>query len=658
MKTLITNQNGLRCLAACALTLSAGAAAMDADVRVDQHQLETVIVRAAREPVDARATGASVSILDQEYLTNRQTAALGEVLRAVPGVAMSRSGGFGSVGQVRMRGSEANHTLVFIDGVRANDASQGGGFNFAHLLNVDVEAVEVIRGPQSALWGSDAVAGVINVQTRRGDNGIDGSAYAEGGQNGWRSLGVTGRYGSERLKAAMSINQTETEGYNVSREGSEKDGYENQTLNGNFRWTATESLSLEGSLRYTDARNDFDDTDFSTGLPADSRSETDLEQLYGRVSVLLGTLDGRWRHQASLAITDTENATSSENSVAPGTFDQRSSDTELWLFTAQSSFDIVEGHTLTAAYERWEEEFIQRGEASPFGDPNQNQDITTDALVIEYRGQVTDSLSVMASARNDNNSDFDDATTSRVSVAWQLLDGDTTLRAAFGTGIKNPTFTERFGFFTNFVGNPNLQPEESTSWEAGIDQRLLDNRLQLSATWFDEQLQDEINGFAFDPALGDFTAINEDGKSQRQGLELSSSWLIADGLTVNAAYTWLDATEDDGSGGQADEIRRAEHIASANLNWNFAAGRANLNLQADYSSEQDDFFFPPVPPFQERVELDSFVIVTLAGRYRLSEQLELYARVENAGDEEYEEVLGFVAPGRTAIAGLRYSFAR
>ncbi len=614
-----------------------------------QDELETIVVRAAREPIDAAASGSSVTVLDDSYLQQRQTAALSEILRAVPGAAVSRAGPMGTQTQLRLRGAEANHTLVFIDGVRANDPAQSGEFNFAHLLNADIEAVEVIRGPQSALWGSDALAGVINIRTRRGSDGLAGSVYAEGGENSWRNFGANARYGNERFRGALGIASVETDGDNISRQGGEDDGYENTTLTGSFDWSATETLAFDGSLRYVDATNDFDETDFGTGLPADSNSETEVEQLYGRLGVTLSTLDGRWRHSASIALTDTDNDTREQ-------FSRSSSEGEVIVYTLQTSFDLAEGHTLTGAFERWEEDFSQRGMATEFGDPNRDEDIDTNSFIVEYRGQLTDTLSVLASARNDDNSDFDDKTTGRLSAAWQVTDA-TTLRGAWGTGIKNPTFSERFGFFTNFIGNPNLKPEESTGWEVGVDQDLLSDRLRLSATWFDEELEDEIDGFFFDSSLGEFggfTAINEDGKSEREGLELAARWLIVEGLSLNAAYTWLDSEDPDGS----DEIRRAEHIASANLNWDFLAGRASLNLQVDYNDEQDDFFFPPVPPFQERVELDSFTLVTLAGSYRLFDNLELYARVENATDEDYEEVLGFVAPGRTAIAGVRYSFGR
>jgi vitamin B12 transporter len=413
---------------------------------------------------------------------------------------------------------------------------------------------------------------------------------------------------------------------------------------------------VKSNLRYTDAENDYDGTDFSTGLPADSANKTDVEQLYGRVAANFELLEGRWAQELSYAITDTNNKNHSENAFAPTGFDVTEADADVWVIGYQSSFRLTDDHAITGAFEHQQEDFKQRGPIG-FGDPNRDEDMDTDSWILEYRGELTSTLSILASARVDNNSDFDDKTTGRISAAWRVNNG-TKLRAAFGTGIKNPTFTERYGYFNDFIGNPDLKPEESTGWEAGIDQRLLGDRLSLSLTWFHEELEDEINGFVFDPVSGGFTAENENGTSERDGVEFNGSWSLMDQLSLNFAYTWIDATEEDNfTGENSDEIRRPEHIASANLNWGFLNNRANLNLNVDYNGEQDDFFFPPVPPYQERVELDDFTLVTVAASYQLSKNLQLFARVENALDEDYEEVFGYVAPGRSAYAGVRYRFS-
>jgi len=620
--------------------------------------IETVLVSAAREPIELKALGSSVTVLDEAFLENRQSASLGEILRSVPGLAVSRVGGMGSQTQVRTRGGEANHTLVFIDGIRVNDPAQNSEFNMAHVLNYDIESVEVIRGPQSALWGSDALAGVINVKTRRPGQGFGGDVFAEGGSDAWQNYGATASYSDQRLSAIASGNVLETDGDNISRQGGEKDGYDNQTLTFGASYQLTDGLRLATDLRYVDARNDFDATDFSTGLPADSNNRSDVEQLYGRVAADLELLEGRWSHHLSYSLANTNNENRSENAFAATGFDVTRADADVAIATYQTRFTVRQGHRLIAAFERQEQDFKQRGPVD-FGDPNRDENLDADSFVLEYRGELTDAVSVLASARHDDNSDFDDKTTGRVSAAWRLNSGATKLRAAYGSGIKNPTFTERFGYYNDFIGNPDLKPEKSSGWEAGIDQQLLEDRLRFSLTWFEEELEDEINGFVYDPASGGFTAANDNGTSHREGLEFNGSWLLRDNLSLSFAYTWLDATGDDSlGGGDSDEIRRPEHVANANLNWSFFSGAANLNLNIDYNGEQDDFFFPPVPPYQERVQLDEFTVLSLAGSYQLMAGLQLYARIENALDEDYEEVFGYVAPRRSVIAGLRYRFAR
>ena len=624
---------------------------------IDQNNLETVLVRAAREPISISELGSAVTVLNSETLEQRQIAPLAEILRSVPGVAVNRVGVMGSQTQLRVRGGEANQVLVFIDGIRANDPAQNDEFNMAHVLSYDIESVEVIRGPQSALWGSDALSGVINITTRQAQGGTRGSAFAEGGSHGWQNYGASGAYSGDKWRTSGSVNNLETDGANISRQGNEDDGYKNLTTNFGLGYDFSDDFKLDSNFRYTDAQNDFDSTDFSTGLPADSKNRTDVDQLYGRIIARLNTLDGRWSHQLSYAITDTRNKNQDENSFAPTGFDVTKADADVAVVSYQSTFQLIEDHSITAALEREEEDYKQRGPTT-FGDPNRNESMNTDSAVLEYRGAVTESVSVLAGLRYDDNSDFKNKTTGRLSAAWRVLDGRTKLRASYGTGIKNPTFTERFGYFNDFVGNPDLKPEESSGWDVGVDQRLLNDRLNLSLTWFQEELKDEINGFVFDPATGGFTADNENGTSDRKGVEFNGSWLLLPSLNLGFAYTWLDATEEDSfSGEDSTEIRRPKHIASANLNWSFLDDRANLNVNVDYNGKQDDTFFPPVPPYQERVELDEFTLVTVASSYQLTSQLQLFARLENALDENYEEVYGFATQGRTAYAGVRYNFA-
>lgn len=621
----------------------------------EQGEEETMIVRAARVPLPAANLGSSVTVLDRNLLERRQGAPLGDLLRSTPGIAVSRTGGIGAFTQLRMRGGESNQVLVFIDGVRANDPAQNSEFNAAHLFTDGIESVEIVRGPQSSLWGSDALSGVISVTTRRADAGAGGEAFAEGGSDGWRRIGGSAGYGDDRLHLRIAASEVHTGGDNIARTGDENDGYRNTTVNLRLGYEPAEGLQTHATLRYTDAVNEFDGVDFSTGLPADRDNETDARQVYGRLGATLDTFDGRWQHRLGYALTDTENRNSTENGFAPTGYDLNTTDARVDVFTYQTSIVVADGHVVTGAYERQQEEFSQRGPASLFGDPNHDEDMSADSFVFEYSGSITPALSLLASARNDNNSVFRNRTTGRLSAAWRVGNSAVKLRAAYGTGVKNPTFTERFGYFTSFIGNPNLKPERSRGWEAGVDAGRPGDAVNVSLTWFDEELNDEINGFVFDPATFGFTAGNEDGKSRRRGLELNGHWRPAAGLRLGFAYTWVDADEEAGGAFQR-EIRRPEHIAGANLDWSFLDDRASLNLNLDYNGAQDDFHFPPVPPYRERVKLDEFALLSVAASYRLAAGLTVFARVENALGENYEEVFGFATPGRAIYAGLRYRF--
>ena len=622
---------------------------------------ETVIVTASHTPVPMDQVGSAVTVFDAADLEARQSPILADVLRGAPGLAISRSGVAGSQTQLRMRGAEGNQVLVLIDGIEANDPAQGGEFNFAHALTDDVERVEIVRGPQSALWGSDALAGVVNVVTRRGRPGWLASGFAEGGSfdsmHAGASLSGAGETHDFRLGGSM----LHSEGSNISRSGGEDDGYDNRSVNLVAGWRPLAALSLQVTGRHVAGTNEYDGTDFMTGLPADAELETEFEQNYGQVQGKLGLFEGRWEHSLSAAVTDTDNNnldSGVQTDSAAGQRQRFAYKSDVYLDTPHM-WDTKHVLSVVAEYEH--ENYRQRGTASPFGDPNQDLSMYARGLAGEYRVVFSEAVSLSASVRHDDNSDFQDDASWRLNGSWAFRAPGTRLRASYGTGSKNPTFVERFGFFTSssnpsFVGNPSLQPEASSGWEIGADQALLEGRIRLALTWFEQDLEDEINGFVFEPARGVFTALNMAGKSERRGVELAGAMALLPGLDMDAAYTWLDATEPDAvTGRQAREVRRPMHNAALTLNWRFAGDRANLNFNVQYNGEQKDLYFPPPFFAAVPVTLDDFVLVTLAGSWQFTPQLSLFGRVENLLDQDYEELLGFTAPGIAAFAGLRLS---
>lgn len=616
--------------------------------------IDNIIVTANLEPTRMPDIGNAFSIIDRREIERRQSIFVADMLQDLPGVAVSRAGTFGSVTAVRIRGAEANQVMVMIDGIKANDLATGDAFNFANLTAFDIERIEVIRGPQSALWGSDAMAGAINIITRKADGPFDAAGFFEAGSfdtvNGGARVGLAGEKGNVSLSASY----LDTEGANISRTGDEKDGYTNLTTTLNGGYALLPNLQFEMTARYTDATNDFDDGAF--GPPFDSDQVTEATQAYLQAKGSLSLFEQFWTQQLRLTWVDTDNVNRLD-----GAWDGSSAGQKLGAYY-QSTVNLTRDNagettnSLTIAIDYEEEDYKQRGIVRPWGDPNRDENMDNTGFVAEYQTKLLSRWAASLAVRHDDNSDFDSITTWRAATSYAFDATNTRIRASAGTGQKAPTFSERFGFFTNFIGNPNLKPEQSTGWDVGIDQGFFSERLVIKATYFNEELEDEINGFAFDPGSGGFTAVNEDGTSDRRGLETALQARVADDLELSATYTYTDATQPDAAGNDVTEIRRPRHMAAANLNYRFAAARANVNLNLSYTGDQEDDDFSTFPA--TRLTLDSYTLVNIAAEYTATKTLTIIARVENLFDEDYENVFGFASPGIGGYVGVQVRFSK
>ncbi|MGI9304613.1 MAG: TonB-dependent receptor plug domain-containing protein [Gammaproteobacteria bacterium] len=628
-----------------------GAAAVSIHMAMADTELEPVLVTASRTAVEAGETGSSVSVITRAQLEQRGTRLVADVLRELPGVAVSRSGGLGTLTQVRMRGSESDKVLVLIDGIEVNDPGAGSFFDFAHLLASDIDRMEVLRGPQSALWGSDAIGGVISISTRRGSGPARARGAAEGGSFSTYGLngGVSG--GGDGYHFSANAEYQDTDGANIARQGTEDDGYDNLTLSLRGGVDINDSVDVAASVRRTSASTASDPA--PSGLPEDGDVERESDFTYGRLQGTAATLDDAWEHIIGVALTDTTNDDLSDGARTG------SVDGEKLRLDYQSNiyFDTTSAqHTVTVLVENEQEDFRQRGAAGQFGNPNQDQSFTNTGFVGEYRAALWDQFFPSASIRHDDNDEFDDAMTWRVTAAWVHPGSKIRLHGSYGTGVKNPTFFDRFGFTPDtFTGNPDLRPEESKGGDIGIEVPLLRKRLIVDLTYFRQELEDEINGFFFDPSIGEFggfTAMNLSGESKREGLEFSLKAHPTDSLTLGGSFTYTDSTEPDpATGERIREVRRPARMFALNTNYRFANNRANINLGIEHNSRQGDFDFRSFPA--QIATLDEFTLVNIAGSYAINDYATAFVRVENALDEDYEEILGFETPGAAAYAGVR-----
>jgi vitamin B12 transporter len=613
-----------------------------AQAEPEPRMLPETVVFANRIAVPSREVGSSVTVITGEEMEERQIRVVADALRDVPGVSVSRTGPRGGFTQVRIRGNEGNHTKVFIDGVEVNDPSGDVEFDFAHLLAADIERVEIIRGPQSALWGSDAIGGVINVITKRGKSGTRASGYLEAGSFDTYSGNAALRGAGKNYRYALSGSFLKTQGVNMSRFGSEKDGYKNATLNVSGAVDPTGMLELSVNGMYVTNEVQSDPQPFPSFLFVDGDQERHGDQFYGRAQGKLKTFGGQWEHILGGNYTDTSfKNTVDQNfsSANAGTKSRLDYQTNVFFSTPESAMD----HTVTLFAEYTHETFTNELAADPMA--NQKQSNSSTSVAGEYLLALDRRYFLTGSLRHDNNDLFKNATTYRITLAYQPPKTGTRVHSSFGTGVKNPGFFDLFGFVPlSFDGNENLNPESSIGGDIGIEQKFFQDRLVMDVTYFRSVLTDEI---VPDPTFT--TVINQTGDSTRQGLEISAAAAITKGLNLTAAYTYTDAKDPDGR----DEVRRPKNIASLALNYLLPSRRGNVNLNIQYNGPMEDFDFSTFPA--TRRTLHGYTLVTLASRYNINKSVQLFGRIENLLDQDYEEVFSAQSPGIGVFAGIRLS---
>ncbi len=622
----------------------------------DKAELETMVVTAHRTPVALSDLGSSASVLDEAQITERQQIFAADLLRDLPGASLSRQSGNGSVTQLRVRGAESNHLLVVIDGVEVNDPSAGDEYDFGSLTNYDIANFELVRGPQSALWGSDAMAGILNITTRQTSEPVGGSVFLEGGSFGTISGG--GRIGvsNDRGSLTLSGSRYETDGVSAAAcqspigaepciEATEKDGYENTTVGLNGRYRFSDLFRLGFSTRYVDDTIEFDGTE--AGIPVDADNVTDKEQLQLSVDAGLTLFDGRWDNTLRYTYLDTERDTVSD---FPTLFGAEKDGVYFQSTVFAGRGPRIDRHRLTLAVDYEDESYTQR---SDFAD--QDQTLDNLGVAFEYYGQPVDGLNISGSVRYDDNSVFEDITTYRLTGSYAIAGIGTRLKASTGTGQKRPTFTERFGFNPDsFIGNPDLTPEKNEGYDVGIEQTLLSGRARLGATYFNERLEDEIVT-EFLPGFVS-TSVNLDGKSRREGVEVEWFSALSSDLTLRANYTYTDSKQPDATGeGDVREIRRPRHQAAINLNQVFYEGRGNINFNVSYTGAQTDtlFTFPA-----QTVELEAYTLVNITGELDVTDWLTLFFRAENLFEQRQIDVAGFRQPGQAFYGGFRIGTGR
>ncbi|MDX2265798.1 MAG: TonB-dependent receptor [Hyphomicrobiales bacterium] len=605
--------------------------------------LEGVVVTASRSAESAAKVGSSITVIGREEIERARASNVKELLETVPGLAVNEAGGAGGTASVFIRGADSDHTQVLIDGVRVNDPGQASGeFDFSLLTLANVERIEVLRGPQSGLYGSDAIGGVINIITRKGEGPLQGVVEAYGGRYGTHAErgAISGSHDGIAVSAAAT--NYRTSGFSRSKLGREDDGAEKQSANIRMDADLTANAGITVALgRY------HVDADVDTNV---ARGEDDTAKRL----LTTGALTGRWdlmegalRNKITLFANETVRTFFDDDASSRAGLQPQTDVFEGQRFGVEAQSDItvraVDRLTLGGRVER--ETGRQTTETTTGNTVAFSGEERTSAAFGLYEFNPFEALTLTAAARTEDFGSAGVEDTYRFTGAWRFMDG-AKLRASYGTAAKAPTLSQRFANSALTVGNPDLAVEKSTGFDAGVDQSLLSGKLTLSATYFQNEITDLIEFFDADGfgvgARGTFENIRA---AETSGWEFAAGVVPASWLRLDASYTYLDAVDAETG---APLQRRPEHTASVRAT--FTPTEAfKLTASALYVGERFNNADRANP-------LDDYVRVDLNAAYAFTPNAELFMFVENLGGADYEEIQNFNTADRSVFAGLRARF--
>ena len=607
---------------------------------------QDIVVTANRAARPADTVGQSVTVLDTATITERQAVVVSDLLRQTPGVTVVRNGGIGTTTSVSIRGADSDQTVALIDGIKLNDPSApGGGFNFGNLLIGNIQRIEVLRGAQSVLWGSQAIGGVVNLITRQPTEQIAINARAEGGGYGTAQgfANVSGKVGP--VSASLGGGYYGTDGISAYAPGTERDGYRNYAANGSLGIALARDVSVDLRGFYTNSRTDIDGFPPPNFTFGDTREYGDVEQWVGYAGLNAALFDGRLRNRFGYAHTDTDRRNIDPDGDPTETFRGIGRNDRLEY---QGTANVTSAVFATFGAERE----VSRFSSSSYGGP-----VTRGrARLFSVYGQLAvtpiTGLTATGGVRHDDHNVFGGATTFSGSGVYSPNGGATTLRASYSEGFKAPTLYQ----LQSEYGNTALSPERSHGWDAGVTQKALNGAVEASATYFHRNSRDLITFVSCDGPLTGICADRPFGtydniaRTRAQGVELTLLLRPVEPLTVSASYTYLDAV--DRSAGTATFgrklARRPDQSITVNADYRWSFG---LTTGATLTSVGDSF-----DNASNARRLDGYVLGDVRASFPVTKKVEVFGRVENVFDTKYQTIYQYGQPGRAAFGGVRLTY--
>lgn len=588
--------------------------------------LDPIVVTATRTATPLSQIASSVTVISAEEIEEKQQNRVIDVLRSVPGVNIVQSGSVGGQTSVFLRGTDSRHTLVLIDGIEYRDVSTIGGIpRLEHLTTDNVAQIEVVRGAQSVLYGSDAIGGVINIITKKGGQPSGFASVEAGSYNTWiEKAGFS--VGSEKTSASFAVSRLDSDGFSAANEkdgNTEDDGLKNTNFSLNLGAQLSETFEFRINAHVVDSENEIDS--YASGSFADSDAEIDSQEKAARVEGIFHLYDERWQLALGSSFTDND-----RTGTGSGWYDNYTFDGETAKFDVKNTIEFG-SHVVVIGAETEKEEF--KSSSSGSGSARNN-------AVFAQEQFNTGDFSAAIGVRYDHHNHFGSEVTWRVAPTYTIAATGTRLKGSVGTGFKAPSL---FHLYYPYGGNENLDAETSRGWDLGVEQQLLDSSVIVAVTWFYNDIDDYIDWYDD----GDYDFFDGDGyrnidSLETSGVESTVEWYPNEILDFKLGYTYTDAKEND----TTRKVRIPLHKGTFDVNL-YPLDDVQVNLNLIYTGERDDT--------NNRV-LDSYTLVNLAASWQVSDNFKVFSRVDNLFDKEYEEVSGYGTAGLSAYAGVKLTF--
>ncbi len=598
-----------------------------------------IVISATRSPLPLNRVASSMTVITAEEIKRKNKPTVVELLREVPGITVANNGGAGQTSRVFMRGTNSNHVLVLVDGMAVNDPSDpGDAFDFSNLTTDNVERIEVLRGAQSTLYGSQAIGGVISVITRKGSGTPSNTAFAEYGSRSSARIGAGNSGEIGRTSYSIHASTSATEGissYDKSLGGTEKDGSRTYTLAANMAGKLTDAFTAKFAMRYNRTNTEFDSPGGFMRPADDAYPENDSRQINARAAGEWSLFGGRWTQELGVATLHLNRAQITEyfDSIGNPFFGRQQyfgrRDTVDWIHRVR----IAPFHQLTFGAEAWSDHYKT----------NTLREVNVDTMAVFADDQfnIGRNLFVNAGSRLDFHQAFGRQFTWKIAPGYAIRSTGTRLKTSYGTGFKAPSLTQ---LYDPSYGNVNLSPESSRGWDMGFEQSLWHGNITFGSTFFRNTIRQLIGNDSAPP----FRTKNT-GKARTQGVENVAAFYPAEGWAISATHVYTlsqDRTRD------IDLVRRPRHQGTLGVKYDYSAS-GDVGLDVRYSGKRSDI---DINYPYGRVNVKSFTTVGINTNYRISPAITMYGRIENLLDKRYQEVFAYGQPGVSVYTGVRADF--